>query len=374
MSVAANQVITRRDEGLKDFPVAASTHLYQGTLAFINTDGNADDDTASGVNQFGGLVRGEVDNSGGAAGDKSVELHREGVHTLSGTGFTQATVGLPIYATDNFTVTSNGAASGAVYIGICTGYVSSTKIEVEFDFRAITSLTSSAAITTQVITVNGGTGVNYLAVPDNLAKAFEIREAANVYLTVVTTNGAESLSIPALTASVVDFLSGTGVNEIHIPTNLADALSVEVAGVGDLILVDTTTGSVAITVTTSAAAGLTLAGHVTVGDAKNIILNATTGTKIGTATTQKLGFFNATPIVQRAAWTQTYSTADKTVANPLAAAVATTAATNSTPYGFAQAQADAIVTAINNLVLDMADTKQAVNALIDDLQALGLVG
>ena len=33
-------------------------------------------------------------------------------------------------------------------------------------------------------------------------------------------------------------------------------------------------------------------------DAKNIIINTTTGTKIGTGTTQKLGFWNATPIVQ----------------------------------------------------------------------------
>lgn len=40
------------------------------------------------------------------------------------------------------------------------------------------------------------------------------------------------------------------------------------------------------------------APHVTISDAKNIILGSTTGTKIGTATTQKLGFFNATPVVQ----------------------------------------------------------------------------
>ena len=44
-------------------------------------------------------------------------------------------------------------------------------------------------------------------------------------------------------------------------------------------------------------------GPVTVGglvmaDATNIVLNTTTGTKIGTAITQKLGFFNVTPIVQ----------------------------------------------------------------------------
>jgi hypothetical protein len=36
-------------------------------------------------------------------------------------------------------------------------------------------------------------------------------------------------------------------------------------------------------------------------DAGNITVGATTGTKIGTATTQKLGFYNATPVVQPAA-------------------------------------------------------------------------
>jgi hypothetical protein len=34
------------------------------------------------------------------------------------------------------------------------------------------------------------------------------------------------------------------------------------------------------------------------GDAGNITVGTTTGTKIGTATTQKLGFYNATPVVQ----------------------------------------------------------------------------
>ncbi|MBI1856896.1 hypothetical protein HY003_01905 [Candidatus Saccharibacteria bacterium] len=38
---------------------------------------------------------------------------------------------------------------------------------------------------------------------------------------------------------------------------------------------------------------------ITMSDAKNLILGTGTGTKIGTATTQKLGFYNATPIVQQ---------------------------------------------------------------------------
>ncbi len=40
------------------------------------------------------------------------------------------------------------------------------------------------------------------------------------------------------------------------------------------------------------------ASTLTVADAYNIVLNGTTGTKIGTATSQKLGFWNATPVVQ----------------------------------------------------------------------------
>lgn len=37
---------------------------------------------------------------------------------------------------------------------------------------------------------------------------------------------------------------------------------------------------------------------VTIADATNIVLGSTTGTKIATSASQKLGFFNATPVVQ----------------------------------------------------------------------------
>ena len=78
------------------------------------------------------------------------------------------------------------------------------------------------------------------------------------------------------------------------------------------------------------------ASALTFGDAKDIAVGSTTGTKIATATTQKLGFYNAAPIAQRSGAAQ--------------AAVATTASTQTTPWGFStQAQADAIVTLVNEL-------------------------
>ena len=41
-----------------------------------------------------------------------------------------------------------------------------------------------------------------------------------------------------------------------------------------------------------------LSADLTFENAVNIVVNATTGTKIGTAIGQKIGFFNATPVVQ----------------------------------------------------------------------------
>lgn len=60
-------------------------------------------------------------------------------------------------------------------------------------------------------------------------------------------------------------------------------------------------------------AGGTLSGDLTITGGENIILSGTTGTKIGTATSQKLGFFNSTPVVQQAniaALKANYTTAD----------------------------------------------------------------
>jgi hypothetical protein len=56
---------------------------------------------------------------------------------------------------------------------------------------------------------------------------------------------------------------------------------------------------------------LTANGGITLGDAQNIAFNTTTGTKIGAATTQKIGFWNSTPIVQ-----PTTAVASATVASP----------------------------------------------------------
>ena len=133
MAVSANQVAQRQDGCTQKYLVAASTHIYDGTLVFADATGYAVDVTASGVNRFAGVARDEYDNSSGAAGDKQAELWTRGTFTLTGSGFTQASVKLKVYATDNYTVTTNASAPNAVYIGVCQEYISATKIAVAID-------------------------------------------------------------------------------------------------------------------------------------------------------------------------------------------------------------------------------------------------
>ena len=79
----------------------------------------------------------------------------------------------------------------------------------------------------------------------------------------------------------------------------------------------------------------------TLAEGVDIAVGTTTGTKIGTATTQKLGFFNATPVVRPAAYTPTNVSSDRSY--------------------------DANATTLDE-VADVLGT------LIADMQALGLIG
>lgn len=167
---------------------------------------------------------------------------------------------------------------------------------------------------------------------------------------------------------------GTGVDAKIVFTGTQFQIQSDVVTSTDSLLLRGGTNGVLFNVGATQYLGLT-ANTLTFADATNIVLNTTTGTKIGTGTTQKLAFYNSPPIVQPSAYTQTYSTATKTQSNLTSADLSTTASTQLTPWGFAsQAQADDIATQVNAIRVDIANIKQVLNAVIDDLQALGLAG
>lgn len=137
MAVTANQIIKAQDAGaLQAVPVAASTHIYQGTIVFHErtsgaSEGCALGDDDGGANDFAGIAAQEADNSSGSDADLGVEVFQEGVFELQGSGFGRHNVGDLAYATDNFTVTAS--SSSATKIGKFVEYISATRMMVKID-------------------------------------------------------------------------------------------------------------------------------------------------------------------------------------------------------------------------------------------------
>jgi hypothetical protein len=95
------------------------------------------------------------------------------------------------------------------------------------------------------------------------------------------------------------YKAGTGYTTLK--TIAANDLGFYNAAAGNIsILNDFASGSIILTAGGSSTAQWTIGanGDLTAADGENIIVGSTNGTKIGTAATQKIGFWNATPIVQ----------------------------------------------------------------------------
>ncbi len=140
-------------------------------------------------------------------------------------------------------------------------------------------------------------------------------------------------------------------------------------------------GKLTISADGTGADDITFAGTVTandsitMADAKNLSFNTTTGTKIGTAANQKMGFYNTAPVVQ-----QTH------VGDPAATASDTTNSTGGTPSGthtlvdctssYDQALVEAnfaTLSAEYNLLKDDVEANNAaIDSVLGQLATLGL--
>jgi len=172
-------------------------------------------------------------------------------------------------------------------------------------------------------------------------------------------------------------VSGTAIRSHTIPNVTSDTI-------GLIAATQTLTNK---TLTSPTINTPTIGTSVTLSDSVTIAAGTTTGLKVATGTAQKLGFWNATPVVQPSAYTQTYSTANKTHANRTAAALTDSsggtaggtlaAITGGGGTSCEDATKNAVASLgdqVNKLIADQADTAQIVNSIIDDLQATGIVG
>jgi hypothetical protein len=112
-------------------------------------------------------------------------------------------------------------------------------------------------------------------------------------------------------------------------------------------------------------------GDLAINDGGDILIKATTGTKVG-QTTSKVGFYGATPVARATTYTLTYSTGSRTNSNLTASAPATTAAISTSPKGFStRTQANNIAVATKALVADVLNIKQVLTQVTTDLKNRG---
>ena len=173
------------------------------------------------------------------------------------------------------------------------------------DTSAVATFTAFGAAATKKfafaapVTVTGGTlqsSITYGLLVNSAANAttigsLQVKGSADNYL-LFTSSVYDRVGI-GTNAPVAKFhIISTGEQQ-RIGNDASNYFSTTVASTGS-----TTFALTGTTPTFTFSQGVTFSAGITIADAKNIVLNTTTGTKIGTATSQKLGLWNVTPVVQ----------------------------------------------------------------------------
>jgi hypothetical protein len=168
--------------------------------------------------------------------------------------------------------TSNSTSTGFLFQG-CVGSTSPTVTALSFQGFKFDGVDSRTAMSGSEIVCQFSAGIS-TPLSSYFANANVLMQSAGTH-----SDGGYRLDVNANSAS-------TGA--VRIRTSGSTGLNA--------LLIQNTTPATILQILDNG--NTTLNGTLTLGDAKDIVVGSTTGTKIGTATTQKIGFYNATPIVR----------------------------------------------------------------------------
>ena len=191
------------------------------------------------------------------------------------------------------------AASPSILLGTTAGFYQRSINEIQLEISGVTKLAFFGGSTGKPFIFGSDVEYGWASGVDSAISNFDLlvaRDAADTLAIRRTTNpqtlhiyntytDASNYERFAQTWSTNIFRLGTK----NAGTGTARVLTLDYGG--------TTSAAISIPITSGT---ITLGGGLTLPDAADIVVNATTGTKIGTATTQKIGFYNATPVVQGA--------------------------------------------------------------------------
>lgn len=134
MAALTKDRATQYREGVEiEYPVAASTKIYAGSLVCKNASGYAVPGADTANFKFLGVAMEQVDNSAGANGDKTVRVRRKGVFRFGASGMAITDLDAAVYVSDDQTVAKTGTNS--VACGKIVEFVSATEVGIDIDMR-----------------------------------------------------------------------------------------------------------------------------------------------------------------------------------------------------------------------------------------------
>ena len=133
MTVVSSHDARRKDGALVLYPLGAGVHIRKGgLLAVASATGLVQPASDSAGLVFVGVAYEESDNTGGAAGAKSVRVLKTGIYSYAKTGAVQSDTGKTAFLVDDGTV-STAPTSDNLACGIVVGVPDAVSVQIRID-------------------------------------------------------------------------------------------------------------------------------------------------------------------------------------------------------------------------------------------------
>ncbi len=133
-ALSASYDARRKDGALVACPVGAGVHVFKGALLAVAATGLVQPASDAPGLVFAGVAYEEADNTGGAAGAKSVRVLKTGVFTLAKAGATPSDAGKTALVVDDATV-ATAATADNIACGVVVGIEGGAHLQVRIDTK-----------------------------------------------------------------------------------------------------------------------------------------------------------------------------------------------------------------------------------------------